>query len=81
MNLARLNDFLLSISSIVFLDADAASEAGEIRAHLEKKGTPIGPYDTLIAAQARRRNMALVTNNRREFERVPGLIVTDWSPA
>jgi len=80
-NLARLDDFLQSISAIIPLDADDASEAGDIRAHLEKKGTPIGPYDTLIAAQARRRNMAVVTNNRREFERVPGLIVTDWSSA
>jgi tRNA(fMet)-specific endonuclease VapC len=42
-------------------------------------GTPIGPYDVLIAAQARRRGAALVTSNRREFERVPGLIVADWT--
>ena len=77
-NLARLDDFLASVSAIVPFDADDASEAGEIRAHLENKGTPIGPYDVLIAAQARRRGAALVTLNRREFDRVPGLIVTDW---
>ena len=52
--------------------------AADIRASLEALGTPIGPYDVLIAAQARRRNAALVTLNRREFERVPGLIVTNW---
>jgi tRNA(fMet)-specific endonuclease VapC len=40
--------------------------------------TPISPYDVLIAAQARRRGAALVTLNRNEFERVPGLLVTDW---
>ena len=60
-------------------DEDDAAEAGDIRAALEAHGTPIGPYDILIAAQARRRGAALVTLNRREFERVPGLIVTDWA--
>lgn len=60
-------------------DLDDAAEAGVIRAALEAKGAPIGPYDLLIAAQARRRGAALVTLNRREFERVPGLMVTDWA--
>jgi tRNA(fMet)-specific endonuclease VapC len=60
-------------------DAADASEAGEIRAALEALGTPIGPFDYLIAAQARRRGAVLVTLNRREFERVPGLMVTDWA--
>ena len=60
-------------------DLDDAAEAGDIRATLEAKGAPIGPYDLLIAAQARRRGAALVTLNRREFERVPGLMVTDWA--
>ena len=60
-------------------DLDDAAEAGDIRAALEAKGAPIGPYDLLIAAQARRRGAALVTLNRREFERVPGLRVTDWA--
>ena len=46
--------------------------------HLRKRGTPIGPYDTLIAAQARRRGATLVTSNLREFERVPGLALADW---
>jgi len=61
-----------------FTDEDAA-EAGEIRAYLERNGTPIGPTDLLIAAQTRRLGAVLVTNNRREFERVPGLVVTDWA--
>jgi tRNA(fMet)-specific endonuclease VapC len=65
--------------SIIAFDAEDAAEAGELRAALARTGTPIGPYDTLIAAQARRRSAALVTLNRREFERVPGLIVTDWA--
>ena len=60
-------------------DQDDAAEAGDIRAALERQGTPIGPYDVLIAAQARRRGAVLVTLNRREFERVPGLMVTDWA--
>lgn len=60
-------------------DEDDAAEAGDIRAALEAQGAPIGPYDILIAAQARRRGAALVTLNRREFERVAGLMVTDWS--
>ena len=49
-------------------DLDDAAEAGDIRAALEAKGAPIGPYDLLIAAQARRRGAALVTLNRREFQ-------------
>ena len=59
-------------------DCEDAREAGEIRAVLEASGQPIGPYDTLIAAQARRRRATLATLNVREFERVPGLRVEDW---
>jgi tRNA(fMet)-specific endonuclease VapC len=60
-------------------DVEDAREAGEIRGALEASGQPIGPYDTLIAAQARRRHATLVTLNVREFERVPGLKVEDWT--
>jgi tRNA(fMet)-specific endonuclease VapC len=60
-------------------DVEDAEEAGDIRAVLERAGTPIGPYDVLIAAQARRRNARLVTANHREFMRVPGLKTEDWS--
>jgi tRNA(fMet)-specific endonuclease VapC len=60
-------------------EKDDAMHAGDIRAELESAGTPIGFYDYLIAAQARRHGAALVTLNVREFSRVPGLIVTDWA--
>jgi tRNA(fMet)-specific endonuclease VapC len=60
-------------------DIEDAREAGEIRALLEARGQPIGPYDTLIAAQARRRGAALVTLNVREFERVQRLMIEDWA--
>jgi tRNA(fMet)-specific endonuclease VapC len=54
-------------------------EAADTRAHLKRLATPIGPYDVLIAAQGRRAGSTLVTINTREFERVPGLTVTDWA--
>jgi len=76
---ALLETFLAPGVEVLPFDAEDAAEAGGIRAALEGHGTPIGPYDILIAAQARRRGTALVTLNRREFERVPGLIVTDWA--
>ena len=60
-------------------DLEDSREAGEVRAWLEKRGQPIGPCDTLIAAQARRRRATLVTLNAMEFERVPGLKVEDWA--
>ena len=60
-------------------DIEDAREAGDIRAWLEARGKPIGPCDTLIAAQARRRGATLVTLNIREFERVPNLGVEDWA--
>jgi tRNA(fMet)-specific endonuclease VapC len=78
-SLALLENFLAAPVSIIAFDGTDAAEAGEIRAVLGKAGTPIGPYDALIAAQARRRGAALVTSNGREFARVPGLVVADWS--
>ena len=62
-------------------DEDDAREAGEIRAALARAGTPIGPYDVLIAGQARRRGAVLVTANTKEFARVPGLKMEDWAVA
>lgn len=69
--------FLLPLN---FLDIDrsAAADAAVIRAELEKKGRPIGPYDLLIAGLARSRNMTLVTNNTGEFERIDGLRLENW---
>lgn len=73
-----LDRFLgLGIQVLPFEPEDAA-HAGDIRAHLERSGTPIGPYDILIAAQARCREAPLITLNQREFDRVPGLIVVNW---
>jgi tRNA(fMet)-specific endonuclease VapC len=66
------------IALLPFEAADA-HEAADIRAHLKRAKRPIGPYDVLIAAQARRAGTALVTANTSEFSRVPGLIVTDWA--
>ena len=64
---------------IVPFDAGDARVAGAIRAELEAVGHPIGPYDLLIAGQARARALVLVTANSREFQRVDGLECEDWS--
>jgi tRNA(fMet)-specific endonuclease VapC len=78
-NIDRINDFLAAPIQVWPFEADDAREAGEIRAVLERSGTPLGPYDILIAAQARRRGATLVTANAREFARVPGLKTEDWA--
>ena len=70
--------FLLPMSVLPF-GPDAASEYGEIRAYLQNKGTPIGPLDMLIAGHAKAENLVLVTNNVREFERIPGLRLENWA--
>ncbi len=66
---------------VLEFDQEDARHAGEIRAHLASKGTPIGPYDVLIAGQANARELTLVTHNTTEFQRVPGLKVEDWKGA
>jgi tRNA(fMet)-specific endonuclease VapC len=76
-NRSALEQFLLPLEILDYNSA-AATAYGEVRARLEKVGTPIGPLDTLIAAHARSLNVALVTNNISEFQRVPGLKVEDW---
>lgn len=70
--------FLIPLTVLPF-GAPAASEYGAIRTHLQNQGTPIGPLDMLIAAHARSENMILVTNNVREFERVPRLEIENWA--
>ena len=80
-NESRLTVFLSAPIVVWPFDAEDAREAGDIRAALHKAGTPIGPYDILIAAQARRRDAVLVTANAREFVRVPGLMTEDWAVA
>jgi len=70
--------FLAPLSILPF-GAAAASEYGAVRAYLQSQGTPIGPLDMLIAAHAKAENMVLVTNNVREFERVPDLEIENWA--
>ena len=80
-NSERLRIFLSGVNSVLpFEDADA-SIAGDLRAALEMGGTPIGPYDLLIAAQALRAGTILATANVSEFARVPGLVWEDWTIA
>ena len=60
-------------------DAQAAMHFGQLRAELSRSGKLIGPYDMMIAGHARALGLILVTNNRREFDRVPGLRVKNWA--
>ena len=77
-NLEVLERFLLPLSVQPF-DYEASKSYGELRAELERRGTPIGPLDTLIAAHALSLGATLVTNNTREFERVSELRVENWA--
>lgn len=74
-NLTLLDGLQLEV---VEFDKEDARQAGEIRAALAAAGTPIGPYDVLIAGQARARDLVLITHNVGEFSRVSGLRVEDW---
>lgn len=76
-NQTALEKFL---SPLTILDYDhaAARRYGELRAYLDKQGTPIGTLDQQIAAHALALGVTLVTNNTREFDRVPGLTVENW---
>ncbi len=76
-NLRALEQFLLPLDVVPF-GHEAAAAYGRIRAVLERRGTPIGSLDTLIAAHALSLRLTLVTNNLREFERVPGLKLENW---
>ena len=67
--------------TVLTLDSEDARAGGAVRAQLKMAGTPIGPYDVLIAGQALCRGLTLVTNNLSEFARVPTLAVEDWSLA
>lgn len=77
-NHAALDAFLAAIEIAEF-DAVAADWYGGVRAELEKRGCPIGPLDTMIAAHALRLGLPLVTNNVSEFSRVTGLTIEDWT--
>lgn len=77
-NHSRL-DFFLHPMKILPFDSEAALQGARIRAYLERQGTKIGDLDTLIAAQALAADLILVTNNLREFKRVPALRTENWA--
>jgi len=70
------------LAPLIILSFDEAAiwAYGELRAELERRGTPIGSLDTMIAAHALSEKAPLVTNNTREFARVPGLRLENWLP-
>ncbi len=78
-NTERLQTFLSGPFEILYWDDADARAAGEVRSLLESEGQTIGAYDALIAAQAIRRGITLVTANTKEFKRVDGLMWEDWA--
>ena len=76
-NLADIEAMTSRLKVLPFDDA-AAYHFGQVRAELYRIGSPIGPYDMMIAGHARARGLKLVTNNVKEFERVQGLQIEDW---
>lgn len=76
-NQAALDEFIMSLEVVSF-DENAALVYGNLRAMLEKQGTPIGSLDTMIGAHALSLNLTIVTNNTKEFNRIPDLKVVDW---
>ncbi len=77
-NLLRIQE-LERVIPVLPLDVSTGEHYGRIRAELERKGSPIGAYDLLIAAHALALGLTLVTNNAREFRRVPQLMVENWA--
>lgn len=77
-NAKALDEFIIPLD-IVSFGEDAALAYGDIRTTLEKAGTPIGAMDMLIAAHALSLRVTLVTNNTREFSRIPSLDIIDWT--
>ncbi len=76
-NLAEIEQFAGRLAVFDY-DAEAAAHTGQLRAELKATGTPLGPYDQMIAGHARSAGLIVVTNNVREFKRVPGLRVENW---
>ena len=74
---AQLEAVLAALEVLPF-EEPADRRYGELREHLERQGTPIGPNDVLIAAHALALGLAVVTDNVREFSRVPGLHIENW---
>ncbi|MFK8331148.1 tRNA(fMet)-specific endonuclease VapC [Pseudomonas sp. BJa5] len=76
-NLSVVESFAARLEVLDY-DRRAAAHSGQLRAELARAGTPVGPYDQMIAGHARSLGLVVVTNNLREFQRVPGLRVEDW---
>lgn len=79
INARKVQSFLSTIVTVLPFDEEDARTAGDIRAATESEGKPLGAYDCLIAGQALRNNLTLVTASTREFSRVKGLSWKDWS--
>ena len=77
-NLRDIEGFASRLTVLPY-DREAAVHTGRIRAELARAGTPIGPYDQMIAGHARSRGLIVVTANTDEFRRVPGISVEDWT--
>ena len=77
-NLRVVERFIARLEVLTY-GIEAATHSGQIRAELAKLGTSIGPYDSMVASHARSQGLILVTNNTREFERVPGIRLSDWT--
>jgi tRNA(fMet)-specific endonuclease VapC len=76
-NLQAVEEFVARLEALPF-SAEAAAHYGQVRAELERAGQLAGPYDMLIGAHARSAGLIVVTNNLREFERIPGLRIENW---
>lgn len=76
-NQLALDEFILPLEVVPF-DEHAALQYGNLRSYLEKMGTPIGPLDTMIGAHALSLNLTLITNNLKEFKRIPDLKSVNW---
>jgi tRNA(fMet)-specific endonuclease VapC len=76
-NLRIVEGFAARLDVLPF-DNGAAAHTGQLRAELRKRGTPIGPYDEMIAGHARSLGLVVVTNNTKQFEHVPGLRLANW---
>jgi len=73
-----VSELLAGLEQVAF-DREAARESARIRVELERRGLVIGPIDLLIAGTALSRNATLVTNNTKEFSRIKGLRLSDWT--
>jgi tRNA(fMet)-specific endonuclease VapC len=76
-NLIRIEEFCARLDVLPFSER-AATHYGQLRAELEQSGAPVGIHDMMIGAHARSEGLTVVTNNEREFKRMPGLRVENW---